>query len=193
MPRPAQFDRTHVLEQSMKLFWKNGYSNTSMQQLGEQMNMRPGSLYAAFTNKRELFLQALDLYFQKSSALLKLRLNRDGAALQGIHQYFAALIEDVLDNTSIKGCMMINTATELASQDEEIRLRLQNMFNSHQQQFYQILLKAQQNGELSADKNPQSLAAFLLMGVRGIRLYSQTGVTRDQLQNLVDNLLSVIK
>jgi TetR/AcrR family transcriptional regulator, transcriptional repressor for nem operon len=193
MPRPAQFDRSRVLEQSMNLFWKNGYSNTSMQQLGEQMNMRPGSLYATFKSKRELFLQALDLYFEKSSALLMSRLKNDESALQGVHQYFSALIENVLDDSAIKGCLMINTATELASQDEEIRQRLQTMFDSHQHQFYLILLKAQQNGELAADKNAQSLAAFLLMGVRGIRLYSQTGVTREQLQSLVDNLLSILK
>jgi TetR/AcrR family transcriptional regulator, transcriptional repressor for nem operon len=193
MPRPAQFDRTHVLEQSMNLFWEKGYCNTSIQQLGEQMNMRPGSLYAAFNSKRELFLQALDLYFERSSALLTQRLKSDGAALEGIHQYFAALIENVLDEKAIKGCLMINTATELASQDEEVRQRLQAMFDSHQQQFYQILLTAQQNGELSEDKKPESLAAFLLMGVRGIRLCSQTGITREALQSLVNNLLSILK
>lgn len=193
MPRPAQFDRNLVLEQSMNLFWKNGYTNTSIQQLGEQMNMRPGSLYAAFNSKRELFLQALDLYFERSSSVLTQRLKSDGTALQGIHQYFAALIENVLDDKAIKGCLMINTATELATRDEEVRQRLQAMFESHQQQFYQILLTAQQNGELREDKDPQSLAAFLLMGVRGIRLYSQTGIAREQLHSLVNNLLSVLK
>jgi TetR/AcrR family transcriptional regulator, transcriptional repressor for nem operon len=193
MPRPAQFDRTRVLEQSMNLFWKNGYSNTSIQQLGEQMNMRPGSLYAAFKSKRELFLQALDLYFEKSSSTLRQRLKSEGSALEGIHQYFAALVEVVLDDSAIKGCLMINTATELAAQDEEVRQRLQAMFDSHQQQFYQVLLKAQQNGELSEDKNPESLAAFLLMGIRGIRLYSQTGISREALQALVNNLLSILK
>jgi TetR/AcrR family transcriptional regulator, transcriptional repressor for nem operon len=193
MPRPAQFDRTRVLEQSMNLFWKNGYSNTSIQQLGEQMNMRPGSLYAAFKSKRELFLQALDLYFEKSSSTLRQRLKSEGSALEGIHQYFAALVEVVLDDSAIKGYLMINTATELAAQDEEVRQRLQAMFDSHQQQFYQVLLKAQQNGELSEDKNPESLAAFLLMGIRGIRLYSQTGISREALQALVNNLLSILK
>ena len=177
----------------MNLFWKNGYSNTSIQQLGEQMNMRPGSLYAAFKSKRELFLQALDLYFEKSSSTLRQRLKSEGSALEGIHQYFAALVEVVLDDSAIKGCLMINTATELAAQDEEVRQRLQAMFDSHQQQFYQVLLKAQQNGELSEDKNPESLAAFLLMGIRGIRLYSQTGISREALQALVNNLLSILK
>ena len=63
MPRPIQFNRPDALEQSMNLFWENGYTNTSLQQLGERMDMRPGSLYAAFKNKRQLFFETLDLYF----------------------------------------------------------------------------------------------------------------------------------
>lgn len=177
----------------MNLFWKNGYTNTSMQQLGEQMDMRPGSLYAAFGSKRELFLEALDFYFARSQQLLAQRLQNETSAFAGIRQYFSRLIDDVLDKNALKGCLMINTATELAAQDEEIRQRLQTMFDSHQQQFQQVLKRAQQQGELAKDRDAESLARFLLMGVRGIRLYSQLGSSRSQLQGLVTNLLSVIE
>jgi TetR/AcrR family transcriptional regulator, transcriptional repressor for nem operon len=193
LPRPTQFDRAKVLEQSMNLFWKNGYTNTSIQQLGEQMDMRPGSLYAAFGSKRELFLEALDFYFARSQQLLAQRLQNETSALAGIRQYFSRLIDDVLDDNALKGCLMINTATELAAQDEEIRQRLQTMFDSHQQQFQQALIRAQQQGELAKDRDAESLARFILMGVRGIRLYSQLGSSRSQLQGLVTNLLSVLE
>lgn len=192
MARPIQFDRLNVLEQSMQLFWVNGYTNTSMQRLGEQMDMRPGSLYGAFKNKRQLFFEALDLYFQRSSSLLRERLQAGPTSLGGIRNFFSLLIDDLLDEKSIKGCLMINTATELADQDDEIRQRLDQMFQSHEQQFCKVLRQAQADGELAADKEPEALARFLLMGVRGLKVYSQTRTSRDQLEGLVKTLLSVL-
>ncbi len=193
MPRPIQFNRPQVLEQSMYLFWENGYTNTSLQQLGERMDMRPGSLYAAFKNKRQLFFETLDLYFERSSTLLKDRLQSDDGAIQGIYNFFELLIDDLVDEQSIKGCLMINTATELADQDDEVKQKLEEMFRSHEEQFFQALTRAQKEEELTKDKDPKALSRFLLMGVRGLKVYSQTDSSRKKLQSLVDTLLSVLK
>ena len=193
MPRPIQFNRPQVLEQSMYLFWENGYTNTSLQQLGERMDMRPGSLYAAFKNKRQLFFETLDLYFERSSTLLKDRLQSDDGAMQGIYNFFELLIDDLVDEQSIKGCLMINTATELADQDDEVKQKLEEMFRSHEEQFFQALTRAQKEEELTKDKDPKALSRFSLMGVRGLKVYSQTDSSRKKLQSLVDTLLSVLK
>ena len=193
MARPIQFNRPQALEQSMYLFWENGYTNTSLQQLGEQMDMRPGSLYAAFKNKRQLFFETLDLYFERSSDGLKQRLQAGDTAMQGIENFFNLLIDDLVDEKMMKGCLMINTATELADQDEEIKLKLETMFQSHEDQFYQILTQAKLEGQLSENSDPQALARFLLMGVRGLKVYSQTDNSREKLQSLINTLLSVIR
>ena len=192
MVRPTQFNRPQALEQSMYLFWQNGYTNTSMQQLGERMDMRPGSLYAAFKNKRQLFFEALDLYFEQSSALLKKRLKAGHSPMQNIHHFFELLINDLVEEKAMKGCLMINTATELADQDEEIKLKLQKMFESHEQQFCEVLKQAQNSAQLAPDKDPEALARFLLMGVRGLKVYSQTNSSRKNLQEMVVTLLSTL-
>ncbi len=177
----------------MNLFWENGYTNTSLQQLGERMDMRPGSLYSAFKNKRQLFFETLDLYFERSSNLLKQKLNSGTTAMQGIHYFFDALVSDLVDENSMKGCLMINTATELADQDDEIKRKLDVMFKSHEQQLYKALTQAQQDGDLDKNKDPETLATFLLMGVRGLKVYSQTDNSRKKLQGIVNTLLSTLK
>jgi len=103
------------------------------------------------------------------------------------------LIDDLVDEKVMKGCLMINTATELADQDEEIKLKLETMFQSHEDQFYQILTQAKLEGQLSENSDPQALARFLLMGVRGLKVYSQTDNSREKLQSLINTLLSVIR
>ncbi len=193
MSRPIQFNRQQALEQSMYLFWQNGYTNTSLQQLGECMDMRPGSLYAAFKNKRQLFFETLDLYFERSSIQLEKRLQVNDSPIQTLQHFFELLVDDLVNEKSIKGCLMINTATELADQDEEIRLKLQKMFESHEQKLYQVIKQAQDCQQIAEDKNPQTLARFLLMGVRGLKVYSQTNSSRKNLQSMVDTLLSTLR
>lgn len=51
----AQFDRDDVIGKSIKLFWKNGYSASSMQQVVKATGLKPGSIYLAFGNKEGLF------------------------------------------------------------------------------------------------------------------------------------------
>ncbi|MCW8882128.1 MAG: TetR/AcrR family transcriptional regulator [Sedimenticola sp.] len=194
MARPIEFNREAVLEKSMRVFWRYGYASTSIQRLSTQMALHPGSLYGAFKNKRQLFLEALDLYFERSSEQLREQLASGGSPLEGIRRFFSRLVEQMLDEESIKGCLMINTATELAEEgdDEVIRKRLDQMFKSHEQQFYQALVDAQSCGELAKDKRLDELARYLLVGVRGLRVYSQTRPTRQELEGVVRQLLSVL-
>ncbi len=193
MARPIQFKRDQALEKSMQLFWENGYCNTSLQQLGEAMNMRPGSLYAAFRNKRALFMEALELYFEHSSRVFDERLNSRPRALEGLQHFFARLVDDLAQDDSGRGCLMINTAAELADQDEEIRALLDSMFSRHEQKLFETLQQAQREGDLAANKDPQALAKFLLMTIRGLRVYSQTRHVRDEFQQLVDTALSTLE
>ena len=60
--RPRAFDRDAALDRAMHLFWRKGYESTSVSDLTEAMGIAPPSLYAAFGDKKRLFLEAVDRY-----------------------------------------------------------------------------------------------------------------------------------
>ena len=62
MPRMAAYDRQDCLEKAVTLFWEKGFHATSLKDIEHALDMRPGSIYAAFGNKESLYSQALDLY-----------------------------------------------------------------------------------------------------------------------------------
>ena len=62
MARPREFDYDDVVEQAMYLFWRQGYQNTSIEDVESATGLTKGSLYKAFKNKRDLFEKCLDLY-----------------------------------------------------------------------------------------------------------------------------------
>jgi len=62
MARPKKFDREKVLLDAMMLFRDQGYEARSIQDLADRMGINRFSLYATFTSKHDLFVEALQTY-----------------------------------------------------------------------------------------------------------------------------------
>ncbi|MFM8354230.1 MAG: TetR/AcrR family transcriptional regulator, partial [Gammaproteobacteria bacterium] len=56
MSRPIEFDRSKALDKAVALFWRKGYQATSLTDLLAAKQIGRSSFYAAFTDKRSLFL-----------------------------------------------------------------------------------------------------------------------------------------
>ncbi|MDF2625000.1 MAG: TetR family transcriptional regulator, partial [Kosakonia cowanii] len=68
--RPREFDRTEALNKAMLLFWRKGYTATSMSDLYEAMGIKSPSLYAAFGSKENLYDEVLQHYEQCVAPLI---------------------------------------------------------------------------------------------------------------------------
>ena len=68
MGRPLSFDRDAALEQAMLAFWRHGYETTSITDLTDAMGITAPSLYTAFGNKQQLFLEAARRYADDPAA-----------------------------------------------------------------------------------------------------------------------------
>lgn len=193
MARPIAFDRPHVLQQAINVFWLRGYTATSIKNLVSATGLQPGSLYAAFGDKRGIFLAALDAYFDMLKTCLLGVLHNDKAPLLRLRAFFEQLVQESYEDTDRKGCLLINTLSEIPVQDEEINARLQQMFAEVERELKQVLLEAQCGGELSSDQDPETLAKYLLTGIFGLRLFNKMHPDRENLQTIVDQLLSAIE
>lgn len=59
--RPLSFERDAAQWQAMLTMWRHGYETSSVANLTTAMGINAPSLYAAFGNKRRLFLEAIRL------------------------------------------------------------------------------------------------------------------------------------
>ena len=60
--RPRTFDREAALRSALTLFWRVGYEPATISELCKAMGINPHSLYAAFGNKAQLFMEAVAYY-----------------------------------------------------------------------------------------------------------------------------------
>jgi TetR/AcrR family transcriptional repressor of nem operon len=120
MPWEKQYDETDVLERAMEAFWARGYEATSINDLVAATGINRGSLYAGFSDKRSLFLRALDHYDREHRQAFVLALERDHAPREAILAAFRQVVEACEEGRNRKGCLLVNTAIELSLHDSDI-------------------------------------------------------------------------
>jgi TetR/AcrR family transcriptional repressor of nem operon len=119
MARPVQFDRDQAREAAMKLFWCQGYVATSLSQLLAAMNIGRSSFYAAYGDKRSLFIEVLHPFSERTRQMLVDAWD-ETESLEAIRTFFYATLLEVPRSRAGRGCMMVNTILELADVDAEL-------------------------------------------------------------------------
>jgi len=100
----------------MNCFWAQGFEQTSVRDLAEQMGITGASLYNAFGDKRSLYRRAFVHYLAQTVRDRVARLEKLPPAL-AIRTFFDEIIERSVDDEQRRGCMLVNAALELAPYD----------------------------------------------------------------------------
>ncbi|MGR9074198.1 MAG: TetR/AcrR family transcriptional regulator [Gammaproteobacteria bacterium] len=190
MARPIEFDRNHVLKQAIRVFWLKGYHAASIKNLTDATGLLPGSLYAAFGDKRGLFLAALDAYFDAMKHTMVAALHEDKPPDLRLALFFDRLVSESCDDPDRKGCLLINTLSEIPIQDAEINSRLQRMFDEIERELKTVLTECREQGLMNEQLDPGTIAKFLMTGIFGLRLYNKTQPDAAILGSVVDRLLA---
>jgi TetR/AcrR family transcriptional repressor of nem operon len=192
MARPREFDREKAVQQAMELFWRQGYEAASVQALGAAMGLNPGSLYNAFTDKHTLFLEALRCYQEREYTLACDLFAGPATGRAAIARFFSLVVEQDSTNPDHKGCLMVNSAAELADRDPEVRARVAASRAQMTALFRDVILQAQHAGEIAAGRDPDTLAAFLVNCLFGLRLTAKVQPDRAALLAIVDATLAAL-
>jgi len=183
MVRTKQFDKQHALDEAMEVFWERGYNATSISDLVERLGVNRQSLYDTFGGKDQLFLAALERYRKLQSAPVQQLLERDGPALEVLREFFQKFVDTLVDG-SAKGCFMANTITELAGRDDGVSKVCAANARQLETAFAGLLLRAQQGGEIPADRPVLPLARFLASTLNGLAVTARATPDRKVLEDV---------
>lgn len=170
----------------MAVFWHKGYAATSIQDLVEATGVNRASLYGAFGDKHRLFLAAIDRYAARSKGERLALLERPGPVKPLIRAFFDDLIVRTQGEGRCLGCLLTNSAVELAPHDPLIRARLRDGFLTVEQGFEVTLRRGQRTGEIAPEKDPKALARFLLGLVQGLRVLARSDAEEATLRDIVE-------
>jgi len=190
--RTAEFDTEFVLRQAMHAFMKYGYAKTSMQKLKEVTHLHPGSIYAAYGNKKGLFLAATEQYQKDRNQQFTALFNDQQSILSTLKHYLTVIVDECIEGEVAKVCLLTKSISEVEGNDPQICTVLRSNLNAYEHALAKQLQKALNNNEFVSSKSAQQLARFLVMGIYGIRTYALTNQDPKSLQQLADDLFAAL-
>lgn len=185
MPRPREFDPDAALERATRLFWTKGFEQTSLDDLCAATGLGRSSLYAAFGDKRALYLSALARYEARSIARIAQAF--EGRTLRrGLEAFLSGLIDDIVAGPGRSGCFIGNCAAELARLDRTAAARVRRSLERVEHAFKEALSK-----ENVSDVD--ALARFLTAGIQGLRLVGKANPERAALEDIARVMLNCLE
>lgn len=193
MARTKEFDPEAALQSALELFWRRGYEATSMTDLVEHLGIGRASLYATFGSKHELYLKALDRYERAGLTGIVRELSRPGPALPAVRavvRRYAA--ESADEELRLHGCLITNTAAELAPHDPAAARRVERNWDQLETVLHSALTRARAQGELPADRDPLTLARALLVLMQGLRVVGKASADPARVRDAAEQALALL-
>jgi TetR/AcrR family transcriptional repressor of nem operon len=190
VPRTKEFEPEEALDAAVQLFWRNGYAATSIRDLLDGMGIGYGSLYNTFGDKHALFLACLDRFRELRTSWIDEVLEVSG--LSGIEEVFRRTVDGLVGFEPRRGCLLANTAVELGPHDAEVAAKISRYVRHTEAVFERAVIRAQEAGEIPADRDPRALARFLVNALHGMRVLARVGTDRAVLEDAVRVALDVL-
>ncbi|MFZ3175129.1 MAG: TetR/AcrR family transcriptional regulator [Thiobacillus sp.] len=190
--RPLEFDPDVALDAAMQVFWRNGYENTSMQDLLDAMNLSKSSLYQAFGGKQALFERCMTRYGDEMIGSLRDALQASPSGLGFIRQFLESVLDEARAVCEARGCLVLNTANEFARRNPQIANAVSQGLNRFHEVLQAAVVRAQQEGDIPPERNANMLATYLVSSMSGLKTMSKAGAGEKALEGIIELTLKAL-
>lgn len=193
MSRSAPYDREIALDAAMALFWEKGFHATSLKDLEGALTMKPGSIYAAFTSKENLYLLALKRYFEASRAGFRGHVARATSPLKALASHFRAYSQMAPDDMSRQACMLTKTMVDTRTTDPAIAATTREYLTAMHSEFADAFKAAQLAGELPMTADTNRLARRFQSNLTALRLALHQGMENQDFAQLAEDMATEVE
>lgn len=187
--RPPKFARDETASQIQRVFWRQGYAGASLDDLTSATGLHKPSLYAAFGDKRAMYLGALDDYLERSGESVRAEM-----ALPTLRESLTAFYNRALDvylrHDDARGCFLLATAVPMALSDDEVRERVRQAMKGLDRAMLRRVERAGEEGELAPGSDPLLLSDILMGAHFSMAAHARAGtdgsLLRQRIARIVD-------
>jgi TetR/AcrR family transcriptional repressor of nem operon len=187
------FDYERALDKATWLFWKNGYTGTSLRDLLKVMGIGEGSFYNTLKSKKRLFLECLKRYDETEGRKRSLALMSAPTAGLGVRALFISIL-DCLDSpgTPSRLCMFAAMACEDVLSDPELRKAVEDRMKRYEAQLVERLSQDREAGRLPVDLDPRLTASVIATYQQGLWRMALMEYDRVRFSRQIDVFLTAL-
>ena len=181
--RPLSFDRAAALHQAMLVFWRHGYEATSLNDLTAAMGVTPPSIYTAFGDKKQLFLEAVGLYLS-GPVTPDTIIAGAGSAREAAAQLLQASAIGFTGPQTPPGCLLASSAISCSTAAADVQQRLADLRKGIERHLRQRIRADIEAGILPRSADAALLAAHVMAVIQGMSTLARDGAPRKKLVGL---------
>lgn len=191
MARTKEYDRDDVLSKAVGLFWQQGYKASSMTDIVKATGLNTASMYKEFGDKDGLFEEALE-HYRVHMIGPRMKILTEQPNLKGVEAFLESVINGAASG-KYKGCLMMNHL----AQKHIVSRRAARQIGEFCTEMEDLLAVALQNAkakrDIPADKDPATLASFIMCSVHGLVLYGRHADKKSTIPNLYNVIIAAIR
>jgi AcrR family transcriptional regulator len=183
--RPRAFEPSDALDALTNVFWTHGFAAASLDALAASAGVNRPSLYAAFGDKRTMYLRAIEKVAAGLEASMTRVLAGDRPLRDELTAFYAARVEAYLaGEPGPRGCLVLCTAPSSSLDEPEVRDALRGVLAMIDGAFEKRFARAIEAGELPTDTDVRALARVASSGLHSLSIRARAGESRAQLLTL---------
>ncbi len=190
MGRGIEFDYDKAIARATRLFWKTGYSNTSLRDLLKVMNIGEGSFYNKIKSKKNLYLECLKHYRATVLSQREAALFSQTSAKLGVRALFKTVLDQMDDPKRPGLCLLAGSMSRDVLDEKEIRQYIVGEGVASGGRFVALLRSAQEAGELPKELEPAVVVQIIRTYIQGMSRAALISYDRPRIEREVEVLLT---
>jgi AcrR family transcriptional regulator len=184
--RPRGFDTADVLKAASERFRTHGFAGTSLDDLVDATGLARPSLYAAFGDKRAIYLAVLKRTYERSALGFDRLIAQDLPLRDSLETLLTVIIDGYMSGeTGPSGCIAISTASTSAVDDPEIRAWLESFLKMEDDKVTELLVSRD-------DPQAQTHAHIIAAVIHSLSVRARAGAPREELDALASDCVNLI-
>jgi len=180
----SEFTKQTILNESFKLFYKNGFKTTSVDTIMKTTKLTKGAFYHHYKNKKELGLAVISSKLQERVFKGMIEpLQQTGNVVDILENTFSERLKSFSLHDKKHGCPTNNFINEIGDFETAYQMALKHIIDSWRDALIHLLERGKTEGSIKQTTSSEAVAVYLISafeGVRGIRKLYDTDVILDQ-------------
>ncbi|MFT5593314.1 MAG: TetR/AcrR family transcriptional repressor of nem operon [Oceanicoccus sp.] len=193
MANTNKFNRDNVLHKASQLFWSKGFAGTSIRDIQDTVNMRPGSIYATFGSKEGLYKESLLSYVQSMGRKLDTFIEKANSPIEGLQQYVEYNIIEGASCHPSGICMLYKASGEFNGQNPVLFEYSQALINSFEKKVTHVFADAKQAGFIANDFDEVNAGQQFIILFTGLRNYFNGHNQPELAKKLIDKMFTQLQ
>jgi len=189
MGRGIEFDYDKAIHRATRVFWKTGYSNTSLRDLLKAMKIGEGSFYNTVKSKKNLYLECLKHYRATVVSQRETALFSQPSAKLGVRALFKTVLDQMDDPKRPGLCLLAGSMSRDVLDEKELREYIMGDRAAFGGRFVGLLKSAQEAGEFPEEFEPAVVVQIIASYIQGMSRAALISYDRQRIEREVEVLL----